>query len=119
MEQKAVLKKLGKATRLRMKNISARKNLRAYNGALWHSIREPIMGFLRLHRQGFEDIVFEADGDCTDFLADIGIRRTLPSYAHGIADAVAWANNRNVEPDGVDRTDVVESIIKRLKTQHK
>ena len=95
------------------RNLSIRKNLRVYHGAVWYFIRDPVVDFLHRYRQGFEDIVFEADGDCADFLSDMGLRHTAPSHAHRFADAIAWANNRNMEPKGVKRLDIAESIIKR------
>ena len=77
-------------------------------------IQDSIMAFLHRYRQGFEDIVFETDGDCVNFLSDIGLQHTTPSHAHKIADAIAWANNRNIEPRGVRRLDIVKSTIKLL-----
>ena len=77
------------------------------------------MDFLHRHRQGLEDIVFESDYDCIAFLANIGVKRTRPSPAHMFADAVAWANNRDCEPEGVRRIDAVDQIAKRIKKQLK
>ena len=77
------------------------------------------MDFLHRHRQGLEDIVFESDYDCIAFLANIEVKRTRPSPAHMFADAVAWANNRDCEPEGVRRIDAVDQIAKRIKKQLK
>ena len=99
IEQNNVLKKMYRAVPGTknlgvQRNLSIRKNIRAYHGTVWYLIRDPIMDFLHRYRQGFEDIVFEADGDCADFLANVGLRHTAPLHAHRFADAIACAQVR-------------------------
>ena len=62
------------------------------------------------HNHSAQDVVFECDSDCIDIVKDGGLRYAAAGRVHDLADAVAWANNRNVEPEGVVSADRVSKI---------
>ena len=95
-------------------NLRTSKIRYAYHQAVWRSVRGRIADFLKQHKQDFDDAVFESDGDCVNFLKDVAVRRTEPSYAHMMADAIAWANNAKA-PKGVIEIDATGQIVTALR----
>lgn len=87
----------------------------AYDNAVMEGIRVDLDQFLNRHGRSLGDVKIEADHDCKDLLRHANIRQTGESYAHMIADAVAWANNRGDEPRGVKPRDITGHLYKRLK----
>ena len=104
-EQNSVLKKVYGGAQPRTKNPGVRRNFRARrnprvcHGTARYQIQDSIMAFLHRYRRGFEDVVFETDGDCVNLLSGTGFgiqRRHMPT---GLPMPL-WANNRNTEPKG-------------------
>ena len=65
-----------------------------------------ILKFLIKHKCELSDVVFKCDSDCRQFIKGNGLRPANVGDAHILADIVAWANNRNVEPEGVIMLDL-------------
>lgn len=114
IERKKLLSIGERAAKTRGSNLRTRKILYAYHRAVWHSARDRIENFLNQNKQDFDDAVFESDGDCIEFLKDAAVRRTSPSYAHMIADALAWANNACNAPKGIIEIDATAQIARSL-----
>ena len=75
-----------------------RKRIHAtFNRSVMHYIRQDIEEFLIRHKHSMRDVVFECDSDCLDIAKDNGLRHGAAGSVHRLADAVAWANNRNIE----------------------
>lgn len=96
-------------------NPAMNKIIRKYHHLHFCSVRDQLEEFLNGHGYALTSLAVECDSDSRGFVADIGLRSAEPSYAHIMADAVAWANHRRVEPDGVISVDRVDEIIRRLK----
>ena len=115
IERKRLLQVMESKAKTSPSNLRTRKILYNYNTAVWTSVRELIGDFLNQHKQDFGDAVFESDGDCISFLKDVAIKRAKPSYAHMIADVIAWANNAGKAPKGVIEIDATDQIVKTLQ----
>lgn len=115
IERKKLLQIAERKAKTNPSNLRTRKILYAYNTAVWNSVRGRVVNFLNQHKRDFGDAVFESDGDCISFLKDAALKRTEPSYAHMIADAIAWANNAGKAPRGVIEIDATEHIVKTLR----
>ena len=112
----ATLEKLKRELgRGRGNNPALNKTIRKYNYLHFKSVRDQLEGFLNGHGYALPSMVVECDSDGIGFVADIGLRSAKPSYAHILADAVAWANHRGIEPDGVISVDRVDQIASKLK----
>lgn len=81
-----------------------------FNRSTMHYVRQEIEGFLIKRNHSIQDVVFECDDDCMGIIKDSGLRYAAAGYAHDLADAVAWANNRNMEPKGVSSADHASAI---------
>ena len=115
IERKKLLQVVERKDKTSPNNLRTRKILYAYNKAVWRLVSGRVGDFLKQHKQDFGDAVFESDGDCISFLKDVAIKRAEPSYAHMIADAIAWANNAGKAPKGVIEMDATEQIAKALQ----
>ncbi len=89
----------------------------AFNQHLLRLIGNKILPFVRKHGGDLSNVVFECDSDCRYFLKDNGLRHDGPKYVHILADIIAWANNRGIEPSGVVFFDISEKIERKL-TRH-
>ena len=114
-ERKKILQIVESEAKADASNLLTSKIRYAYHQAVWRSVRGRIADFLKQHKQDFDDAVFESDGDCVNFLKDVAVRRTEPSYAHMMADAIAWANNANKAPKGVIEIDATGQIVTALR----
>ncbi len=117
LDKKLIVDRIRKSRRIKQKNISSEKIFRMYNNILMYEIRESIVDFLSKHNHALSDIVFQCDQDCLNFAKDTGLRYTEVGDAHMLADIVAWANNKNIEPDGVIAMDLRDIIERRLKKE--
>ena len=116
LERGATLEKLTPRLVLgRGSNPALNKIIRRYHNLHFASVRDPLEEFLNGNGYALTSMVVESDTDSRGFVADIGLRSTKPSYAHTLADAVAWANHRGIEPNGVISVDRVDEIARRLK----
>ena len=116
MERDATLEKLKLMSGLgRRPNLTLRKTIRRYHYLHFNLVRDQLEEFLTGHGYALTSLAVECDSDSRGFVADIGLRSVEPSYAHIIADAVAWANHRGIEPDGVISVDRVDQIANQLK----
>lgn len=115
IERKKLLQIAERRAKTGASNLRTNKILYAYNKAVWRSVSGRIEDFLKRYKQDFSDAVFESDGDCIAFLKDTALKRTEPSYAHMIADAIAWANNAGKAPKGVIEIDATDQIAKALR----
>jgi len=98
-------------------NPALNKTIRRYHYLHFKSVRDPLEEFLNGHGYDLPSMVVECDSDGRGFVADLGLRSTKPGYAHILADAVAWANHRGIEPDGVISVDRVDQITNQLKNR--
>ena len=115
IERNKLLHVVERKSKTNASNLRTNKILYAYHKAVWSSVRGSIQDFINQHKQDFGDVVFESDGDCIAFLKDVAIKRTTPSHAHMIADAIAWANNAGKAPKGVVEIDATDQIAKALR----
>ena len=116
LERDATLEKL--KPRLepgRRPNPALNKIIRRYHYLHFGSVRDQLEEFLNGHGCALPSMTVECDSDSRGFVADIGLRPAEPSYAHLVADAVAWANHRGIEPDGVISVDRVDEIARMLR----
>lgn len=88
-----------------------------YNRLLLHEVRGKITGFVNFHRCTLSDVVFQCDGDCRDFAKDNGLRHAGEGNVYALSDAVAWANNRNLEPNGVRLIDITKILQEKLESR--
>lgn len=95
------------------------KIYRVYNRVLMYHIQKKIEGFLTKHGNTVHDIVWQCDADCRNIVKENGLKYGNAGSAYHLADVVAWANNRSMEPRGViplDFTDRIKEVLaKTLK----
>lgn len=88
---------------------------RIYYRAVIYLVRKHIENFLASHRYAIHDIYFQCDDDCRNMIKYNGLKHDEPGSAHDLADIVAWANNRCMEPEGVVSIDLTGAIKGYLK----
>jgi len=90
-----------------------------YNRAVIYHMQKKIEEFLTKHGSTVHDIVWQCDADCRYIIKENGLKYGNAGSAYHLADVVAWANNRNMEPRGViplDFTDRLKEVLaKTLK----
>lgn len=91
------------------------RTYRIYYRAVIHLVRKHIEYFLAPHQCAIHDIHFQCDDDCRNMIKYNGLKHDRPGSAHDLADIVAWANNRCMEPKGVVSIDLTGAIKNRLK----
>lgn len=101
------------------RNISRSRIMYNFNYTLMNQMREQIDSFLIKHGHELSDIILQCDSDCQDFAKNNGLCYTDQGDAHTLADIVAWANNRNKEPEGVIPLDLREEITTKMKKRFK
>lgn len=101
------------------KNISTHKIYRAYNYILMRYIRKEIEDFVINHKHSMHDIAFQCDGDFRRIVKDGGFRYDNVGIAYELADVVAWSNNKNQEPRGVNSVPLVNSILGDIQRHFK
>lgn len=90
---------------------------RIYYRAVIYLVRKHIENFLACHRCAIHDICFQYDDDCRNVIQYNGLKHDLPGSAHDLADIVAWANNRCMEPEGVvsiELTGTIKGYLKKI-----
>ena len=70
-----------------------------------------------LDRTCFHRFTFECDSDCVKFLKDNGLKYADAGETHMLSDIVAWANQRNNEPEGVVEINLADIIKTELETK--
>ena len=120
IDRDLIVDKIVKMKKTKNSYAATRRVLRAYNRLLLKELRGRIQHFLAAHRHALSDVVFQCDGDCVDFAKDVGLRHAYVTHvrdgdAHALADIVAWANNKGMEPKSVTRLDVTDRIGTRLR----
>lgn len=108
-------KKLKKQNRYR--RMGGKKIWIVFNRLLLYEIREKIIPFTNSHGYALTDVAFQCDGDCRYFAKDNGLRYADEGRAYMLSDAVAWANNRNLEPHGVCALDLTKILEEKLKSR--
>ena len=89
--------------------------MHTYHYLLWRAVRVHIEEFLRQHRYEMSDVVFQCDGDCKDFIKDVGLQHIGEGSAYMLADIVAWANSHGKEPSGTVRLKLADMLYKDMK----
>ena len=118
LDKDAIVKRI--STRKRSGHRYSRKNIfRAYDYLLHKYMHERIVAFLAKHNHALHDVVFQCDSDCRDFIKVNGLRHDNVGNAHRLADIVAWSNNKNKEPRGVESLDPRSWIDTELKKRFK
>lgn len=111
--------------RLKIKNEPKRfsptqkKLFHAYHYRHFKTVRDRLEEFLSKHGYALTCLAVECDHDCKDFVSDIGLRSNMPGLAHKVADAIAWANNKGEEPQGVISIDEWDQIAADLHQRFK
>ena len=101
--------------RARSKNISTVTLIKMHNRLLLHSVRNRIAEFLSQHGHELSSTAFQCDSDWVNFLKDDCLHRTSAGDVHMLSCIVAWANNRNREPEGVISVNPAAMIRRKLK----
>ena len=118
LDKDAIVKKI--SARKKLGHRHPRKNIfRAYDCLLCKYIHERITIFLAKHNHALSDVAFQCDSDCRNFIKVNGLRRDDIGSAHGLADIVAWSNNKNKEPRGAESLDPRAWIDAELKKRFK
>lgn len=116
MERKATFERLKlKLEPGKRPNPALKKIMRKYHYLHLKSVRGRLDKFLNGHGYALASLAVECDSDCKGFAADIGLRPAEPGHAYLVADAVAWANNRGMEPEGVVEVDSADQVTRQLK----
>jgi len=87
-----------------------KKIYRVYNRAVVYHMQKKIGEFLTRHGSTVHDVVWQCDGDCRNIVRENGLRHGNTGSAYHLADVVAWANNRGMEPRGVIPLDLTDRI---------
>ena len=114
-DREAVLAEITNMARRQRKTIRSNSLSYAYDNAVMNSVMQDLEPFLRRHGTSLSEIKVEADHDCVDLLRHASVHRIGESYAHDMADTVAWANCRGSEPEGVKSMDITADLCKSLK----
>ena len=85
---------------------SRKRIYRTYDHLLYTHIQEKIKAFAVKHHHDIDEILFQCDQDCLDFVKSNGLKFDRPGSTHMLADIVAWSNNRGKEPIGVESVDL-------------
>ena len=118
-DKNSVLSEMAGTLRRQKRTVETSSLEYAYNRAVVDSVRKDLARFLAGHGHSLAEIQVESDGDCRDLLKHSNIRRIKESHAHRMADAVAWANSRGLEPKGVKPQDVTAYLHQNLNKQLK
>ena len=110
-----IIKKFKQKRKAKQKKISNNKILRTYNRLLMYHLQERISNFLNKCNYVLSDITFECDSDCVGFLKDNGLKYADAGETHMLSDIVAWANQRNNEPEGVVEINLADIIKTELE----
>lgn len=94
--------------------VTNKKMYRTYHALMWNLIRDRVEQFLRQHDFEVHRLAFQCDDDCKFFVHDQGWHRASPGSAHGLADVLAWANRRGIEPKGAVRLDISKPLEERM-----
>ena len=102
--------------RLKCENnpVTNKKMYRTYHALMWNLIRDRVEQFLRQHNFEVHRLAFQCDDDCKFFVRDQGWGCASPGSAHGLADVLAWANRRGIEPKGAVRLDISKPLEERM-----
>lgn len=104
-----------KSKRTTQKRKGQKRIYRIYYNAVIYLVRKRIENFLTSHHYAIHDVYFQCDIDCRNMIKDNGLKHDSPGSAHDLADVVAWANNRCVEPKGVIPIDLTEELKNSLE----
>lgn len=88
---------------------------RAYDHILYRRIKDTFKIFSKQYNDDVDKIIFQCDNGCRDFIKNNGLTCGTPDDAHMLADIVAWSNNREIEPDGVQLAHLADPIKKELE----
>lgn len=88
---------------------------RIYYKTVIFLIRTYIENFLVNHHCAISEIPFQCGDDCKSMIKYNGVNHDRPGSAHDLADIVAWANNRYMEPKGVVSINLTDEIKNHLK----
>lgn len=116
-DKDAVLARITDMARRQKRNPRAESVVSAYHNAVVGYFRNDLDSFLKRHGWSLQEIKVESDHDCEELLKHASIQRTREEYAHMVADAVAWANNRGDEPPGVKQLDVTAHSYRKLRAK--
>lgn len=104
-----------KSKRTTQRRTGQNRLYRIYYRTVIYFAREHIENFLTRHRYAIHDVYFQCDTDCRNMIKYNGLKCGNPGSAHDLADIVAWANNRYVEPEGVVSIDLTEELKNSLE----
>ena len=117
IDKNITVDKIARMRKVKTKYAARKKVLQAYNRLLLAQIQNVFQDFLIKYRVSLSDVVFQCDSDCVGFAKDahlsyenISREKTRQSRVYGLADAIAWENNRGREPNNVIRKDVTKTI---------
>ncbi len=87
---------------------------RRYNHLLYKFIHEDITKFTTSHKEELSRINFQCDLDCLGFVVDNNLCHSKNAFIHTLSDLVAWANNDEMNIDGLIHLDSTEWIKEKL-----
>ena len=119
IEKNLILSKVASQLKLNNDYLNHKKLSRTYDSLLWSMVRGRVVEFLCAHGSEPNHLSIQCDHDCEVFVKDRGCRPENRGPAYELADALAWANRRGMEPRGAVRLDLARPIeaqmLKRFK----
>lgn len=94
----------------RLKKTSGGKIRKTYHNVLFHALKDRMEDFSIAHGAALAEVSFQCDGDCRNFICDVGLVSDSEGDAYAIADNIAWANNAGAEPRGALLLDLVSDL---------
>ncbi len=119
IEQKQVIGEIMKKIRSENNKNSTAKIRKQFNKCVWYHIKNKVNDFIYRHQHALDDIGFQSDQDCRNFLKDVSLKCGDAHKAHSLSDAIAWFNHHNEEPKGVCMMDLHGLILAQLKKEFK
>lgn len=110
-----IINQIKKKIRKRRKYFETKKIWRAYDCQLFAEMREKITLFVTRHGCAIDDVRFQCDADCRNFIKSNGLQHAGEGDAYALSDIIAWANNRGLEPRGTCSVDLMQILEKKLK----
>ena len=114
LEKSHIFSNLRDQLRQESSSVANRKMYRAYHALIWSLTRDHVEQFLRQHDFEAHRLIFQCDHDCVSFVRDQGWGCASPGSVHGLADVLAWANRRGIEPKGAVRLDISKPLEERM-----
>lgn len=95
IEQKKIMDEVLKIKRGKKDRVSSSKVKKQFNKQVWNHVKNEITNFINEHGYELNNVGFQCDQDCYNFLRDNGLKCNSVGKAHVLSDVVAWFNNNS------------------------